>query len=55
MRSHFIWFHSNGFSQLLRTCVQLDIHYWVITNYSEFIFGSFSEREGQAAVGIPDR
>lgn len=51
MQSHSICLHSNGFSQLLRTCVQLDIHYWVVTNYNEFTFGSFSEREWRAADG----
>jgi len=40
--------HSNGPFQLLRTCVQLGIHYWVVTNYNEFIFGSFSKCEWQA-------
>lgn len=37
-----------AFFQLLRTCVQLGIHYWVVTNYNEFIFGCFSECEWQA-------
>lgn len=54
MQSHSIWLHSNGFSQLLRTCVQLDIHYWVVTNYNEFIFGSFSECEGQTVDGYSE-
>jgi hypothetical protein len=43
-----IAFHLVAFQwlfQLLRVCVQLDIHYWVVTNYNEFIFGSFSHRE----------
>ena len=51
MRPHSICLHSNGFSQLLRTCVQLYNHNWVITNYNEFTSGSFSEREWQAANG----
>jgi len=48
MRSHSIWLHSNRFFQLLRTCVQLGIQYWVVTNYNEYIFGCFSECEQQA-------
>jgi hypothetical protein len=35
--------------------VQLDIHYWAVTNYNEFTFGSFSESECRLLMLLMER